>query len=173
MEEESAVREQARIFKKEKLTLYQQEINKAAGDICIRTPALLTQRGKLLEMARLHVDESGYQYKKKRSRSKHFGSTSEPAVRRPKFSKDLRMERIQEIQEELRTVDKRIDIKRKLLDQKVGEHRFGECDRISEGIDRLQGRRRTLSAELRTFEKKERKAQWYESKKCAQGSSCI
>ena len=101
-EEESAVREQARIFKKENLTLYQQEINRAAGDICIKTPALLTQRGKLLEMARLHVDESGYQYKKKRSRSKYYGTSSEPAVKRPKFSKELRMERIQEIHEERR-----------------------------------------------------------------------
>ena len=83
-------------------------------------------------MARLYVDEGGYQYKKKRSRSKYYGTSSEPTVKRPKFSKELRMERIQEIHEELKTVDKRIDIKKKLLDQKVGEHKFGECDKISE-----------------------------------------
>ena len=68
------------------------------------------------------------------------------------------MERIHEIQEELKTIDKCIDIKRKLLDQKVGERKFGECDKISEGINELQGRQHTLSAELRTFEKKERQA---------------
>lgn len=92
---------------------------------------MLTQRGKLLEMARVHVDESGYQYKKKRSRSNYFGSVSEPTIKRPKFNKELRRERMQEIQEELQTVDKRIHIKKKLLDQKVGEHKFGECDTIS------------------------------------------
>ena len=163
--EESLIREQAKIFKKQKLTPYQQEINRASEDICVKNPAMLTQRGKLLEMARVHVDGSGYQYKKKRSRSKYFGGASEPTVKRPKFSKVLRMERINEIQEELKTIDKRIDIKKKLLNQKVGERKFGECDKISESIDELQGRQRTLSAELRTFEKKERQAQWYESKK--------
>ena len=166
MEEESEVREQAKIFKKETLTPYQQAINQAAGDICIKTPALLTQRGKLLEMARLHVDESGYHYKKKRSRSKYYGTSSEPTVKRPKFSKELRIQRVQEIKEELRTVDKRIDIKKRLLDQKVRERKFVECDKISEEIDQLQGRQRTLVAELRTFEKKEREAQWYEAKEC-------
>lgn len=137
----------------------------------MKNPAMLTQRGKLLEMARVQVDESGYQYKKKRSRSKYFGGASEPTVKRPKFSKELRMERINEIQEELKTIDKRIDM---LLNQKVGERKFVECDKISESVDELKGRRRTLSAELHTFEKKERQAQWYESKKSStcQSSSC-
>ena len=62
-------------------------------------------------MARVHVDKSGYQYKKKRSRSKYFGGACDPTVKRPKFSKELQMERIHEIQEELKTIDKCIDIK--------------------------------------------------------------
>jgi len=86
---------------------------------------MLTQRGKLLEMARVHVDECGYVYKKKKSRLKDFGAASEPVAKRPKFSKEVRMERILEIQEELKTIDKRIDIKRKLLDQKVGNANLG------------------------------------------------
>ena len=65
----------------------------------------------------------------------------------------MQTDRIAEIHEELKMVDRRITIK-KLLDQKVGEHKFGECDQISEGIDELQSRRCMLTAELRNFEKK-------------------
>ena len=57
---ESAIREQAKVFKEESLTHYQQEINQAAGDICVKDLAMLTQRGKLLKMVRVKVDEGGY-----------------------------------------------------------------------------------------------------------------
>ena len=54
------------IYRKETLSPFQSSINKAAGDICVSNPSMLTQRRKLLEAARVCVDESGYQYKKKR-----------------------------------------------------------------------------------------------------------
>lgn len=105
--EESSIREQAKILKKNRSS--PQEINRAAEDICIKNPAMLTQRGG---NGPSYVDESGYQYKNKRSRSKYFGGACEPTVKRPKFSKEVRMESIREIQEELKTIDKRIEIKR-------------------------------------------------------------
>ena len=62
------------------------------------------------------------------------------------------MERMQEIQEEQQMVDKQTDIK--LLDQrKVCERRFEECNRISEGIDHLQGGGCALVAKLHTLER--------------------
>ena len=64
-----------------------------AGEICLHNPSMLARRGKLLEMCRLSIDKSGFQYKK-RSRSKVFGTGNKQTKKRPKFDKDLRMERI-------------------------------------------------------------------------------
>ena len=134
---------------------------------------MLRQRGKLLEMCRVHVNESGYQYKKKRSRSKHFGTGSkgEPTSKRPKFDKDMRAERVREINEELKTLNKHLDIKQKRVDQKVAERRFDVCDMITGEMEELQDKRRKLEAELRILSKKEKKAQWYQMKKQVTPSS--
>lgn len=166
---EDQIRDQGKIFRKGNLTTYQMEINRVAGDIhvCVKSLDMLTQRRKLLDMSRQHLDEQGYQCKMKKSRLKYFGQTSETesVAKRPKYNKDMRLERITEIQEELTTVDKRINIKQKLLNQKIGERRFTECDSISEAMHKLQTRQKALRAELRLFEKKEKKAEWYQQKK--------
>ena len=43
---------------------YQERINKVAEDICVNDPALLAERGWLLELVKDRVDESGYVYVK-------------------------------------------------------------------------------------------------------------
>ena len=69
---------------------------------------MLTQRGKLLddqgyqykeEKARRHLDDQGYQYKEEKLRSKYFGhvSETESVAKRPKYNKDMQLERIGEI----------------------------------------------------------------------------
>ena len=63
-ENEEEIRKQAQIYQKGQLMPYQQRINEVAGEICLQNPSMLTRRGKLLEMCRLSVDKSGYQYKK-------------------------------------------------------------------------------------------------------------
>lgn len=70
------IRQQEKIFCKKPLTPYQQHINEAAANICLANPSMLTQRNELLKQSCEHVDKSGYQYKKRRSRSKSFGSES-------------------------------------------------------------------------------------------------
>ena len=46
---------------------------------------MLTRRNELLKLSCKYIDRSGYQYKKKRSRSKYFESGSElPTSKRPK-----------------------------------------------------------------------------------------
>ena len=92
-ENEEEIRKQAQIHQKGQLTQYQQRINEVAGEICLHNPSMLARRGKLLEMCRLSIDKSGFQYKK-RSRSKVFGTGNKQTKKRPKFDKDLRMERI-------------------------------------------------------------------------------
>ena len=163
---EAETREEAKIYRKEQLNFYQEQINKAAGDICLKNPGLLRQRGKLLEMCRKYIDEGGYQYKK-RSRSKYFGteSSGEHTSKRPKYDKDMRVERMREIEEELKTLNQHINIKQKRVDQKVTERKFDVCDLITLEIEELQRKRRELESERRILQKKEKKAKWYQRKK--------
>ena len=111
-------------------------------------------------MSRSCVNDSGYQYRKKKSRSKHFGNsqtTESSRPKRPKLDKFLRATRSNEIKEELNTLNSRIDIKEKLLQQKVNERKFDVCDSIAGEIEKLKCRRRELEREFLTLEKKEKR----------------
>ena len=49
---ENEIRDQAKIYTKEPLTAYKTSINRAAGDLYVKNPSLLTQRGRLLQLSR-------------------------------------------------------------------------------------------------------------------------
>lgn len=155
------IREEAKIYNKEPLSEYQQQINFAAGEICSKNPNMLVRRGELLEQARKSVDGSGYQYKKGKSRSKNFGSApSKP--KRQKIDHDLRTRRMKEIKEELATITKQISFKERRVETGAQDRNFKLCDQLTEEISVLQKNRRTLELELHGLEKKEKKASYYQ-----------
>ena len=91
---------QARIYTKEPLSEYHQQLNRLAGEICLQNPSLLVQKGELLKQAQIALKDSGYQYKKGKSRSKVFGEDiSAAAPKRPKLSQDFQRRSLQ-IEEE-------------------------------------------------------------------------
>ena len=101
---------QAKIFGRDserKLTKYQQSINDTATQIALDNPDILLSKQKLWEEARKKLDESGYNYKEGKSRSKQLISSSEsaestPAPKRVKTTEALRIKRISEIEEDLK-----------------------------------------------------------------------
>ena len=84
---DDSIREKAQIYKKEPLKEFEKQINKAAGDICIANPGMLEKRGELLTCARQRVHDSGYVYRKGKSRSSVYGTEKEPAPKRVKPNK--------------------------------------------------------------------------------------
>lgn len=152
------------------LSAYHEKINNAAGDLCVRNPSLLSDKGERLLQARILVDQSGYQYKKGKSRSKVFGEAEIPA-KRPKLDKNLRVERITQIQEEVGTINQQITFKEKRIESAVEIKNFKLCDNLSEEIHELQKRRQELNNELKLMQKKDKKARWYQTKKQIQSSS--
>ena len=134
---------------------YQKSINEAAGDIiCVKNPSILTQRGRLFQMCREHVDKSGYSYKKKRSRSKYF-ETNRPKRRR--YDECMCAERASEIKDELKALNNHIEKKEKRLAQKVEQKSFDVCDSISSEITELKSKRITLEREFHYIQKSEKK----------------
>lgn len=124
-----------------------------------------------MNQARIAVDQSGYQYKKGKSRSKVYGEQEESAPpKRPKLDRTLRLERLSQIREEVATISQQISFKEKRIDIGVQTKHFKLCDTLSEEIDDLQKRRRELNAELKFLEKKDKKAQWYQQRKISSSS---
>lgn len=156
------------MFRKEPLTLYQQRVNDAAGDICVQNPSILTMRGELLEQARKNVDQSGYQYKKGKLKSKRFGSASSAKAttsKRPKLDQEFRASRMQQIKEEAKTINTQVSFKERRVDVAVQGKNFKLCDQLTEEIADLQRQRQTLEMKLRCLEKKEQKSKWYQKQK--------
>ena len=56
-------------------------INQITGELALRDPSLLTRRGELLDLARVEVQQRGYNYVIGKSRSKRFLS---PPLETPK-----------------------------------------------------------------------------------------
>ena len=129
---------------------------------------MLVRRGILLERARVAVNESGYHYKKGKSRSKKFGSEVE-VRKRPKLDSDYRSQRIEDIDEELKTVSSSISFKEQRIENSSKLRNFKVCDQLNDEVDSLQQRRRTLECERRALVKKEKRSKQYHRKKTPKG----
>ena len=130
----SDIPELAKIFSKEPLTSYQQKVNEAAVEICLHKPSYLSKRGELLELARKRVHQSGYDYKKRKSRSKMFGSSSEPEAKRPKTTKTERLDQLKGVRQQLSDVKDRVKYKRQRLAAAETSKNYKLCDQLSEEI---------------------------------------
>lgn len=111
--DKQALEQQSRIYgksDKDNLTRYQRSINDAAFKLCCENTDLLKNKGKLLDLARKMVDSEGYNYAKKRSRSKTFGSEIDKHEgkneKRQKLTEELRHKKISELCEDIETVNK-------------------------------------------------------------------
>lgn len=73
--------QQSKIFGKDmdrNLSEYEKQINAASLLLCQENASLLSYRKRLFELAKQKIDADGYNYKKKTSRSKVFGSVQRP-----------------------------------------------------------------------------------------------
>ena len=152
------IREEACIYKNTKnrdLTEFEKRVNAAAGEICISDLSLLSRRGELLEKARRMVAEKGYNFKKGFSRSKVYGRTeTSSAVKRPKYDKEMRDERIKNIDEELKDITKLMQFKEKRLAQAESSRSYRLCEQVTEEIMNLKSKKSELMTEKRFKQKK-------------------
>ena len=165
----------ARIYTKEPISKYHQCLNEKAGKIALSDTSLLTRpggRGELLDLARAAVHNSGYAYRKGKSRSKHNiaeGSEVEvsQARKQVKVDSELRQRRIKALSEDIEALNKQITYKQKRLEQAELMKRYDQCDIISKEMQELKQERRTRESELSIYSRKDRRAQLYQQKKKA------
>lgn len=94
--------EDSKIFGKDaddiKLTEYQKAINKASRELVEENYALTKNRGELFTLARKKVNDEGYPYAKKLSRSIAFGAGCTPSKPKRKYMQSsLREEHIKSV----------------------------------------------------------------------------
>ena len=85
------------------LNSYQHAVNDAALKLYLDDQSLVKQRGKLVSLAREQVHNEEYQCKKKKSRSKAFGSSASQSTESP-----VATTRIREVEEDLTELDTRL-----------------------------------------------------------------
>ena len=172
---EEEVRAKARIFGRtgKKLTKYQERMNQMAGDICLNNSALLADKGKLYELAKDKVHDSGYVYAKGKSRSKKFCQVNEEEERpkREKIDQQERQHRIESLNEELKDADKHLDIKERRIEQAQAIQNYKLCDQLSTEVSALKAKRRDIESSLRALQQKERRSAKYFARKSSATST--
>ena len=160
------IKKAAIIYKKEPLSTYHLRVNEASQDICLRQLSLLRNRGRLLVLAQERVHESGYAYRKGKSRSKSFGNgVEETRVKRVKTSTDERTARMKAIKEELHDLKDRLSFKRKRIEAAESSKNYKLCDQLSEEMGELNKTKRLLEMEKNVLERKESKSHRYFKRK--------
>ena len=91
-----------------KLTNYQMKINNAAVDLALENASLLESRQLLLEAARKRVNETGYIYKKGKSRYKQIHPTTPETPKRAKTTDNFHLKQISDLEDDIKDFTDRL-----------------------------------------------------------------
>lgn len=165
----------ATIYKKESkrpLSSYQRRINEAAQELCLKNPGFLHQKKLLMEEARKKIIDEGFQFVKGKSRSKRCANSdnTQPTSKRQRTSKDMRDERMKNIEEDCKDLNDRISYKEKRIRACENISDYKKCDELKEEISVLKQQRRELKAELKRIMKSNYQSKWYFQKRAKEAS---
>lgn len=137
------------------LTEYEQRINQASIELCLHNPNLMSDRNTLLVSASKQVDESGYSYKKGKSHSRRLNPDDTcQTPKRNKVSKDYRLARITELNEQINDMTDQLGYKEKCRESANNICNYKECDKLTEEMSQLKADRRQLEVALTKKQKK-------------------
>ena len=147
-------------------TMYQQKVNEASFHLAMKDPSLLSSRQTLLERAREMVNESGYNFKKGKSRSKKLqDSDSEQSSKHCKTSEALRTKRISQLNDDIKDFNDRLQFKEKRRQQATNSRNYKLCDQLTEEMSEIKQKKRECEHEVEIWKQKQRKSSWYKKKK--------
>ena len=151
---------QAVIYTKSPLTDFQRCVNEAAVKLALMQPDLLRNRGAHLDQVRKMVAEEGYNFKKGSSRSKVYRDVVKEMgdLKSPKVNKNIRDERMKEVEEDIKDISSQVVFKEKCLKPAEGSKDFKTCDRLTKEVIECKSRRRELEKELKLLQQKSKKA---------------
>lgn len=121
--------------------------------------------GSLLKRAREKVSDDGYVFAKGRSRAHGSQSDSDDVPKRKRMDADERAREMKVLQENIATLESRIQFKNQMLNKARSVTNYKLCDEISGDIINIRKDKRAAENRLAAMKKKQSKSQWYHSKK--------
>lgn len=137
---------------------YRSKLNAAACDLTLEDPTLLTNREKLISQAKRKVEEDGYVYKKKKSRSIEINPAPIDQTKNLRLKKELRIKQISNISEDLDEVKKEIFHLERSREKARNVNADEKALRLSKEMEPLRKKKRQLEEELQLLQQKEAKS---------------
>ena len=154
---EDVVKEHSKIFGYQRetavLTEWQKAVNNCAFDLAKQNPSLMYERGKLKDIAEEKARET-YVFKKN-SGSRSCKVQGESTPKRMKFNQDERREKIAELSTEIEL------LKRQIISQASCMKDYQLCDKAQGEMRELFHEKGKLEKQLKEFQKKDTKSNWY------------
>lgn len=163
-----ALKERTKIYSldpKDKLYNYHKAINDARYQLAGENPMLIWDSSKLTKLAVAKLDADGYNYSKKKSRSKQLNPESSE-TKRMKMDSNYRARRVTEATDDLKEVEKQLELCNKQRERYSNCQQYNSALSMSDKIDTLCQKKRKLQTELTMLEQKESNSQrYYKGKK--------
>ena len=152
------------IFKKPRSD-FDQKVNEASVYLSMKNPSLVRKgnRGELMEAARKKVVEDGYVFKKGRTRSKLYGVQDSQTTlpKRTKLNEESRRKRMDDLEDDIKDLSKRITMKEKRCTQAEASHSYKLCDELTEQISELKQEKRIKEKEFSLILRKDKRSKRY------------
>ena len=153
---------------------YHKKMNEASIQLCLDNPKLVSQergqskRNELFSLSRQKLDQDGYQYRKKRSRSEVFGSAShnkEDSAKKIRMSASIREIHKKESTETISSRESRISLLSKQKERDTELKKYLQAASLENEILKLKREKGLKTAELEGIKKKDARSGEYHSKK--------
>ena len=164
----TSLEQDSKIFGKDsdnaKLTEYQKAINKASREIVEENYGLVRNCGELFALARKKVNDEGYAYSKKVSRSTAFGAApSKP--KRKYMQSSLREEHIKNLSSAIQSHDETIALLQKQKQKYSSVEKYLEAAEINKSILEMMEQKQLKVKELEKLNKAETRSKKTKKKK--------
>ena len=155
-----------------KLTEYQKAINKARRELVEENYALVKNCGELFTLARKKVNDEGYPYSKKISRSTAFGVGATPSKPKRRYMQSsLREEHIKKVSNAIQSHDETIALLQKQKQKYSSVEKYLEAAEINKSILEMMEQKQLKVKELEKLNKAETRSKKTKKKKARKETS--
>jgi hypothetical protein len=116
----------------------------------MKDPTLLKNKKELLRIARQNINNSGFQYKKGKSRSTMFATpdSSTCGSTKKNVTRNLREKRLEQLRKVLKEFDLQISFSLQQRGKCSNVHNFSKAVEVSQQVDDLRKKKRKYQSEL-------------------------
>lgn len=159
----------------DKLFNYHKSINDACLELCKQQPSLLRDKVQLQKLAVQKINHDGYQYAKKKSRSKQVTppttDDSSDKVKAKRLSGEIRSARIKELIEDLKECDLHISLIEKQRIKYSNSQQYTQAITLTDQLSNWRQKKRKMQKELTELQQKEVKSNQYHKSRKSSSSS--